>query len=93
MDRRGKDSAALPLKGLGSPLSIELAMGVAIETHRTARGMSPRSLAAATGIPLPVLQDYEAGVKRAGGSHVLAMASALGISISQLFANHPGISG
>ncbi len=69
-------------------ISIELAMGVAIETHRLERRMSLPHLAQATKIPLPVLADYEAGVARAGGVHVLAIADALQIDVGQLFRLH-----
>jgi transcriptional regulator with XRE-family HTH domain len=73
----------------GKPrISIELAMGVAIEAHRLERRMSLPRLAQATKIPAPLLADYEAGVTRAGGGHVLAIADALQISVGALFRLH-----
>jgi transcriptional regulator with XRE-family HTH domain len=70
-------------------VSIELAIGAAIEARRLERRMTLGGLAHATNIPQPLLAEYEAGTARAGGSHVLAIADALGMGIGQLFRLHP----
>ncbi len=77
----------------GWPVSIELAMGVAIEARRIELHMALSTLSAATNIPIPLLAEYEAGVKRAGSAHVLAIADALDMAIGQLFRLHPSFSG
>ncbi len=77
----------------GMPVSTELAMGVAIEARRIERRMTLSALSGATNIPSPLLAEYEAGVKRAGSAHVLAIADALDLAVGQLFRLHPSFSG
>jgi transcriptional regulator with XRE-family HTH domain len=77
----------------GGPVSIELTMGVAIEARRLERHMTLCDLSRATNIPSSLLAEYEAGVRRVGGAHVIAMADALDMSIGQLFRLHPSFSG
>lgn len=73
-------------------VSIELAMGVAIEARRIERRMTLSSLSIATNIPQALLDDYEAGVQRAASLHVLAIADALDMELGQLFTLHTGFS-
>lgn len=87
------DKASRPGHGFHGPVSIELAMGVAIETRRIERRVTLSGLSRATNIPRSLLADYEAGVRRAGSAHVLAIADALDTSVGQLFRLHPGVSG
>jgi len=88
MEPPGKNLACWPQ----GPVSIELAMGVAIEARRVERRMTLSSLSLATNIPEPLLDDYEAGVQRAASIHVLAIADALDMELGQLFALHPSFS-
>jgi len=87
------DSASRLGPGNHRPISIELAMGVAIEARRIERRVTLCALSRATNIPKPLLIEYEAGVRRAGSAHVLAIADALDTSVGQLFRLHPGFSG
>jgi transcriptional regulator with XRE-family HTH domain len=75
--------------GRSGGISIELAIGVAIEARRLERRMTLGGLAHATNIPQPLLAEYEAGTQRAGGPHVLAIAAALDMGVGQLFRLHP----
>ncbi len=67
-------------------------MGVAFEARRLERHMTLCDLSRATNIPSSLLAEYEAGVKRVGSAHVLAMVDALDMSIGQLFRLHPSFS-
>jgi len=87
------DKAFRPGHGFHGPVSIELAMGVAIETRRIERHVTLCALSRATNIPITLLAEYEAGVRRAGSAHVLAIADALDTSVGQLFRLHPSFSG
>jgi transcriptional regulator with XRE-family HTH domain len=77
----------------GGPISIELAMGVAIEARRVQRHLTLCGLSNATNIASGLLAEYEAGVRRAESAHVLAIADALDMPVGQLFRLHPSCSG
>jgi len=60
------------------------ALGLAITSHRTARGMARKVLAAEAGISYPYLSEIESGAKVPTIETLWAIAEALGRVPSQL---------
>lgn len=65
-------------RGEASPEYYE-ALGRAIQTTRTGRGMSRRELAERAGISYPYLSEIENGKKRASSAALIEIANVLGL--------------
>ena len=69
----------------GRSLSIELALGVALEEARVTRGLSLDELSNAAKISLKHLAEYEAGTRRPSALHLVSLSLTLDTPISYLF--------
>lgn len=66
----------------GLPIESRLRiLGAAVRAARQQRGWTQASVALRAGIPVPAVMKIEAGAPQAQIGHVLALGSALGISI------------
>ena len=86
MTPKGRNSPQKPPRTAGqqqSPLVYE-ALGRAIKTARTERGIERKELAAATGLSYAYLSDIESGRRRPSSTAIFAIAEALDMSPSQL---------
>jgi transcriptional regulator with XRE-family HTH domain len=62
------------------------AFGARIRELRTERGLSQEALALAAGMSTPYLSDVERGKRSPGLDMIVALAVALDLSLSELFA-------
>lgn len=86
MTRKGRRTPEKPTTTPGrheDPWVYE-ALGRAIKTARTERGIERKELAAATGLSYAYLSDIESGRRRPSSKAIFAIADALGMSPSQL---------
>jgi transcriptional regulator with XRE-family HTH domain len=67
------------------PDPLDIMVGAKIRIFRTHRGMSQSDLAEKIGVAFQQVQKYENGTNRVGASRLSRIASALGISIGELF--------
>lgn len=72
---------------LNGPDEIDAAIGRRIRTLRVAAGLAQEELAARIGVTFQQLQKYERGDNRASGSRLWRLAGALGVTVSDLFAD------
>ena len=68
-----------------SPTSIDKRVGARIRERRLEAGMSQEKLADALGLTFQQVQKYEKGTNRVSVSRLIAIASALGISVDCFF--------
>src|SRR5260370_39344078 len=68
-----------------TPDPLDVMVGAKIRIFRTHRGMSQSDLAGKIGVAFQQVQKYETGINRVGASRLSRIASALGISIGELF--------
>ena len=68
-----------------TPDPLDVMVGAKIRIFRTHRGMSQSDLAGKIGVAFQQVQKYEKGINRVGASRLSRIASALGISIGELF--------
>ena len=68
-----------------APDPLDVMVGARIRIFRTHRGMSQSDLAGKIGVAFQQVQKYEKGINRVGASRLSRIASALGISIGELF--------
>lgn len=73
----------------GNPDPLDVAVGARIQRLRTAAGMTQAKLAGAIGISFQQVQKYENGLNRVSGSRLQQIASALNVTISELFSDPP----
>lgn len=72
-----------------NPDPIDVTVGGRIQRLRTAGGMTQTKLAEALGISFQQIQKYENGRNRVSGSRLQQIASALNVSVSDLFSDPP----
>ncbi|RAK57382.1 helix-turn-helix domain-containing protein [Phenylobacterium deserti] len=71
-------------KEVGSPASLDLAIGTRIRTRRRQLGMNQSDLAERLGVSFQQVQKYERGANRVAASTLVAAAAALSTSVSWL---------
>ena len=71
-------------KEVGSPASLDLAIGTRIRARRRQLGMNQSDLAERLGVSFQQVQKYERGANRVAASTLVAAAAALGTSVSWL---------
>lgn len=64
------------------------ALGARLRELREARGMTQEDLADAAGLARPVVGYIERASRDFGVSHLFDLANALGVPVSELFADH-----
>ena len=69
-----------------APTPADVALGVLVRETRLAAGLSQQQLAEACGITFQQVQKYERAANRISVSRLMAVASALGTTASQLVA-------
>ena len=67
------------------PGSLDLMLGDRIRMFRVHRGVSRMMLAERIGVTFQQVQKYERGTNRVGASRLSVIASALGVSVGELF--------
>src|SRR5712671_2990011 len=67
------------------PDQLDVMVGAKIRIFRIHRGVSQIDLAEQIGVTFQQVQKYERGVNRVGASRLSRIATALGVSISELF--------
>jgi transcriptional regulator with XRE-family HTH domain len=67
------------------PGPLDAMVGARIRVFRINRGMSQTALAEKIGVSFQQVQKYEKGANRVGASRLSNIASALGISVGELF--------
>ncbi|PWE52117.1 transcriptional regulator [Metarhizobium album] len=72
-----------------NPNPIDVTVGGRIQRLRTAGGMTQSKLAEALGISFQQVQKYENGLNRVSGSRLQQIASALNVTVSDLFSDPP----
>jgi transcriptional regulator with XRE-family HTH domain len=80
----------LPLRSANkrAPTDADAAVGRRIRDCRIAMGMSLNELSGQVGVSQPQLYRYECGLTRVAASRLIAIASALGVSIEALARGH-----
>ena len=71
-------------KEVGSPASLDLAIGTRMRTRRRQLGMNQSDLAERLGVSFQQVQKYERGANRVAASTLVAAAAALGTTVSWL---------
>jgi transcriptional regulator with XRE-family HTH domain len=69
---------------------LDRAVGLRITAHRKAKGLSQTALGQAIGVTFQQVQKYEKGANRVGASRLQAIAQALHVPLSALFADEGG---
>ncbi len=67
------------------PDSLDAMVGAKIRAFRIQRGVSQAELAEQIGVTFQQVQKYERGINRVGASRLSRIATALGVSIGELF--------
>lgn len=68
-----------------SPAQADITIGQNIRRMRLVRGLSQEALAVQIGITFQQVQKYEKGANRVGGSRMVQIAKALGVSVVELY--------
>ncbi|SCM79897.1 Uncharacterized HTH-type transcriptional regulator Smed_0045 [uncultured Pleomorphomonas sp.] len=68
-----------------SPAQADITIGQNIRRTRLLKGMSQEALGEAVGITFQQIQKYEKGTNRIGGSRMVQIAQALGVSVIELY--------
>ncbi len=68
-----------------SPAQADITIGQNIRRTRQLQGMSQEALGEAVGITFQQIQKYEKGTNRVGGSRMVQIAQALGVSVVELY--------
>lgn len=63
----------------------DIKIGMNIRAIRLSQGLSQEKLAESLGVTFQQVQKYEKGTNRVGGSRMVAIAKALGVSINEIF--------
>ena len=71
------------------PDPLDVMVGAKIRIFRTHRGLSQSDLAEKIGVAFQQVQKYESGANRIGASRLSRIASALGVSVGELFEPFP----
>jgi transcriptional regulator with XRE-family HTH domain len=68
-----------------SPAQADITIGQNIRRMRLVKGLTQEALAAQIGITFQQVQKYEKGTNRVGGSRMVQIAQALGVSVVELY--------